>query len=877
MMKTTITLSFFLFGLYIYGQKPVLTDTAFRVWPEVHSGKISNDGKYIYYQVNNIERNKNVQIIISANRDWQQSYQNLNNEEFSNDSKFFFGLIEDTLLKIDLKSKQKVLFSQCLRYQLYSFNNSEWLIYQSNNPDKNLIIQNLVNGKLLQVPGIDEYFLSETYGVIIAKQTTQFSEKLLLTDLTTGQTKVIYDGVPTSNHIFSKVGIKMAFVTKKDSKAQIWMYDKESGSTATVCHGADAIPEGYRFDPNENWRFSTDGNYLFFSVTKTLLDQQEKNIREVEIWNYKDNYLLPYFRSVGANFLHRGENLCILNIFSNKMQQLLYDTQIVENWGKVTNDSLLLIKSSFGHPQELFWNKASQISYSLLNTRTGKTTSILKDCSQITTIEVSPDNKNIIYFDPNLYLYCVYNILTQNRFQIKQICKDGIYQYQDVKLDSKKSNLGGIVAWMKNATGDYSVIIQGTFDLWKFNTQNNTSKCLTNEIGLKEQTIFLIKNSLDKKILPNDEAWILSGLNTLTKEHSIYNLDTKHDKLSLRFKTFKFIGQTGHARYIKESYNEIIKAKYSDVFLLSLGDVKSSNNLFLTRNFLKFDTISSFYPEKNYNWISSHLIRYKDSLNHNCEGVLYKPENFDPSNKYPVIFQYYLEQSDYYNEYLSPAPGGIGINIPLLVSWGYIVVRPNIYQLSGQPGWSVLRSVNAAVDYLKQFGWIDTLRMGITGHSLGGWETNYIISKTNRFAAAITNAGPSSIVDIYNDMWLGGLSIQAYTKGTLGMTYALQDAPASYAENSPISNTKNINTPLLLMHNELDGAVQVRHSKQLFIQLRSEQKPVWLIQYKGEGHQITNENFQLDYQKRFGEFFGFYLKGETLPLWMKNFISPTTY
>ncbi|PTT02351.1 hypothetical protein DBR11_05015, partial [Pedobacter sp. HMWF019] len=236
---------------------------------------------------------------------------------------------------------------------------------------------------------------------------------------------------------------------------------------------------------------------------------------------------------------------------------------------------------------------------------------------------------------------------------------------------------------------------------------------------------------------------------------------------------------------------------------------------------------------------------------------------------------YYIDQTNTLNKFYSPEPTSTGLNIPLLVSNGYLFFKPDIYRVSGQPGQAALNSVMAGVDYLSTLEYVDTSKMAISGHSFGGYETNYILVNSNKFKAALVGAGPSNIIQGYNETWEMGESKQDYLRnGAYVMERSLEDDKEGYIRNSPILFTDQISTPILLLHNEKDNAVPVTQSLNLFIQLRSLQKHAWLLQYKDETHALVIERNQLDFQDKVKSYFDYYLKGQIMPPWMINHINP---
>ncbi|RYF11001.1 MAG: hypothetical protein EOO42_21900 [Flavobacteriales bacterium] len=226
------------------------------------------------------------------------------------------------------------------------------------------------------------------------------------------------------------------------------------------------------------------------------------------------------------------------------------------------------------------------------------------------------------------------------------------------------------------------------------------------------------------------------------------------------------------------------------------------------------------------------------------------------------------------HRYLNPYPSAIGFNIPFLVSNGYIVCTPNIYRIKRKPGEAALIAVSTAADNLSKFNWVDSTKMGIFGHSFGGFETNYIATHCNRFRAAIACAGASNMIDIYNDIYIGvGISKQGFIKNSAySMENDLDKIPNAYIDNSPIFNARSLNVPLLLMHNDGDENVSPQQSKMFFVQLRSLKKKVWLIQYDQEKHTLSQIKNRLDFQNKTMDFFDVYLKGKPMPLWMTDHI-----
>jgi dipeptidyl aminopeptidase/acylaminoacyl peptidase len=298
-----------------------------------------------------------------------------------------------------------------------------------------------------------------------------------------------------------------------------------------------------------------------------------------------------------------------------------------------------------------------------------------------------------------------------------------------------------------------------------------------------------------------------------------------------------------------------------------------SPNYFLTRDFRIFTQLSFVCPEANYSWLLTELITWKMSDGKQLRGVLYKPGNFDIHKKYPVIFYYYEKKSDELNLYQPPETSPGWINIPWFVSRGFIVFTPDIYYKMGSPCESAYNSVVSAAYYLSQYEWVDSSKMGIVGHSWGGYETNCIITKTNLFKAAISASGIENFIGQYGSVMLGqdGNSIQNMYEdsgGQMRIQANLWQRPDLFIMNSPIFNADKIGTPLLMMNNKHDDIVPFAQGIELFTALRRLGKKVWMLQYDGEPHSLLNESTSKDFTVRITQFLNYYLKGQRASKWM---------
>jgi dipeptidyl aminopeptidase/acylaminoacyl peptidase len=297
-------------------------------------------------------------------------------------------------------------------------------------------------------------------------------------------------------------------------------------------------------------------------------------------------------------------------------------------------------------------------------------------------------------------------------------------------------------------------------------------------------------------------------------------------------------------------------------------DIRFSDLTFKTQT-----VISDANPQqKEYNWGTIELINWTSLDGKELTGMLVKPEDFDPNKKYPMIVNFYEKSSNRLNRHRTPLPGRSTINYSFYASRGYLIFNPDVYYRNGYPGESAYNCVIPGVTSLIEKGFVDKDNIGTQGHSWGGYQIAYLVTKTNIFKAAEAGAPVPNMISAYGGIrWWTGLSRQfqyEHTQSRIGGTP--WEYPARYIENSPIFNIDKINTPLLIMHNDADGHVPWYQGIEFFVSLRRLGKPSWFLNYNGEPHWPLKLQNRKDFNIRMAQFFDYYLKGDPKPQWMQR-------
>lgn len=314
-----------------------------------------------------------------------------------------------------------------------------------------------------------------------------------------------------------------------------------------------------------------------------------------------------------------------------------------------------------------------------------------------------------------------------------------------------------------------------------------------------------------------------------------------------------------------------LKARDAEVYLVRRMRATEAPNYFTTTDFKTFTRLSDLHPERGYTWYRAELHSLPMLDGRPTQGVLYKPENFDSTQRYPVIVQIYERKSDGLHAYFTPealSGAGCTINIPSYVSRGYLVFTPDIHYTLGEPGPSAVNAVVAAADYLARLPGVDAKKLGLQGCSWGGYETNYLVTHTDRFAAAVAASSVSDFISGYGSVGGMGNSLQGlYETGQFRMGVTLWQRPDLYIKNSPVFRADQVSTPLLLMQTTTDGITLFSQAVEFFTALRRLGKRAWLLQYDEGDHGLWGKSAD-DFSLRMAQFFDHYLKGAPPPKWM---------
>ncbi len=318
----------------------------------------------------------------------------------------------------------------------------------------------------------------------------------------------------------------------------------------------------------------------------------------------------------------------------------------------------------------------------------------------------------------------------------------------------------------------------------------------------------------------------------------------------------------------------VTKARRADTFLFTRQTFTQFPDYWVTgRDFAAPRRLTDANPQQQeYVWSpGARLVDYVTDKGDSLQAALFLPAGYEEGKTYPTVVYIYERLSQSLHQYATPNET-TALNPSVYTSAGYAVLMPDIVYRINDPGMSALWAVVPATKAAIATGIVDASKVGLHGHSWGGYQTAFLVTQTDLFAGAIAGAPLTDMVSMYSSVYwnTGGpnqgifVSSQGRFKGNYLDNY---DA---YIRNSPAFHAKNVKTPLMLLHNEKDGAVDFNQGITFYNTLRELGKDVILLQYVGENHGLAQPRNQKDYAGRMREFFDHHLKGVEASDWLKD-------
>nr|WP_199080064.1 hypothetical protein [Pedobacter sp. ASV19] len=687
-MKIILSMILLFYISSAFGQKKVIGPDTDQTWPSLTPPSLSHDGKYVVYSVNDSPKGSWKVILQSTNGLWKKDFKEIGYNDIADDSKYFFYTTgKDTLVRLTLGTNQVKYDYGISSWTLKKYKGSQWICYFKAGNPKTLLLKNIGTDQQLSYSNVDTYEFSEDGNTLLLWKNREGDsdlKSLYWVDVKSGKEEEIWTGKNSEGLLLDTRHQQVVF-RQGDS---IWLY--RPGFKKAKCVSLQ-IDNG--LDLTGIDRFSKDGKRLFLSLKKVNKSKPVKGA--MEIWSYKDIKLQSEPRDDGW-----ADYSAVIDLenykFFNLPGSISYPT------AKDAPDTICLMRneSRLGEP----WSIARNVTNKLINTRTGE----VKDLNFLMgnrQVKMSSSGKYLLYFDAKEGNYFSYEIATGT---IRNLTKGidaawiDLEWYNGPTCESFPRGLYEAV-WLKN---DEAVLIYDQYDVWKIDPLNKQKPInVTNEYGKKNGVIFHFAfDEYGKDGIDRNACILLNAFNLNNKDNGYFSIRLNKPEDPTKLFMGPYVIDLKNTGYLPDGVKfNPLKATKSEMYVVRRMSAKEAPNYFSTKDFKTFTRLSDQQPQKTYNWYTTELHTWKSLDGRKLQGILYKPENFDPHKKYPVIFHYYQRKSNGLNAYLQPEIlcNGCNINIPTYVSQGYLVFTPDIYYKVGDPMQGSYDAIVSAAKYVS--------------------------------------------------------------------------------------------------------------------------------------------------------------------------------
>ncbi len=627
--------------------------------------------------------------------------------------------------------------------------------------------------------------------------------------------------------------------------------------------------------------FSEDGARLYFGMAPTpplpdttLLSEEIVN---VEVWSWTGNRLYTELeKRVDAD--KKRSYPAVYHIRSDKFVPLGSPELPEWRFQEERNARLALAFTEEPYAHYVQWEGAAHKDVYAVDVESGDKRLIVKDlrCKP----SLSPAGRYLLWWSEPDSAWFAWNSQTS---MITRLTDNRVAPFFNEENDVPDyPDEYGLAGWLAN---DEAVLVYDRFDLWKIDPDGKKKPHrLTRGRENKIRYRYIRLDPEQRSVLPGTPM-LLHQFDEHTKTEGYTWLDLKNETCT-PWLSGEYVYSKNPVKAEKADLLVFARQNYQtfpDLWLASLPysmnprDNPTQGALRTPSRGLGTVRISTANPQQaEYRWGSIELVRWTSLSGEPLEGLLVKPDDFDPGKQYPLIVNFYEQLSDNLYQHRAPDVHRSTITYTMYASRGYLVFAPDIPYHTGYPGESAYNAIMSGVTALIGRGFVDANRIGLQGHSWGGYQAAYLITRTNMFACAEAGAPVANMTSAYGGIrWESGQSRQfQYERQQSRIGGSLWEFPMRYIENSPLFSLDKVQTPVLILHNDQDGAVPWQQGVELFTGLRRLGKPTWLLNYNDEPHWPLKLQNRIDFQTRMQQYFDHYLLGMPRPRWMEYGVPP---
>ena len=730
-----------------------------------------------------------------------------------------------------------------------------------------LVVRELATGTVTSIPEVVEYGWNKpgtwiAYGVSSDPKTPE-KDGAFVRRPADGAVRALLTGQGHyKSFVFDEAGAQLAFLSDRDNykadappfKLYLWSERAEVASELTSATTVGMRP-GWAPSENGTLSFSKSGAQLFLGTApapKAGSEDAPEPVK-VDIWSWKDPELQP-MQKVRAEDEKKRTYRAVVHLRNRTFVQLAAPD--MPELSLVESDRIAMGSSDVPYKQLVSWDTSYSDTY-VVSLEDGARRKLIEKSRFGATL--SPGGAYLLGFDDTDSQWYTWRI--RDGMKTNLTARLGVRFENETSDTPEPASPYGIGGW---TDGDKSVLVYDRYDIWEIKPDGSGARNVTNGLGRKQQLVFrYTRLDPDEQTIDPAKPLLLSTLDDTTKATGCYRASLAASAAADPVKVVM----------LDKSLGGLLKAKNADVHVFTLQRFDEFPDLWVSDGaFASMRKVSSAnLQQANYVWGRSELIDYVNADGKRLRAILTKPDDFDPSKKYPLMVYIYEGLTNDLHRYMAPGPG-TSINFTRFVSNGYVLLRPDIVYETGYPGQSAMKCVLPAIEQVVKEGYIDTKRIGIQGHSWGGYQITYMITQTNIFRAVEAGASVVNMTSAYGGIrWGSGMSRAFQYERTQSRIGAPPwERPLQFIENSPLFWVERVQTPYLTIHNDEDDAVPWYQGIEFFSAMRRLGKEAYMFNFNTEKHGLRERANQKYWTVHLCEFFDHYLLGAPRPDWMDN-------
>ena len=742
---------------------------------------------------------------------------------------------------------------------------ADWIAYQRGRKDSTLYVRSLDGSKTFQFPTVTDFQFAKKSGMLYYTSAAEGEAGIFTLNPEKGSPALIKEGKGVFKQTtFDEKGERLAFFycADKDSSYKalsLWLSEHNAPAKEIATRGNKAFPAEWVINENGMLQFSKSASRLFFGTSPEPRQKDTTQLAEnrpnVQVWSWDEPVQYTVQNYNKEKDLKKSYQ-AVYNLGNGSIFQLANEELPNIQLCNEGDAALALLSTSRPYSLSSMWEARTRSDYYTVSLDNGERKQIAQ--ADYGRFRLSPQGKSAYWYGETDS--CWYTIALAEGKRYRLTTPDSFPAWDEENDVPNHPYAHGAAGWTAN---DQNLLIYDRYDIWKFDPTAATSPINLTVNGRKEKLSYRLEQ-LDKeaRFIDLGKPQLLKGFNETTKGYGFYNA-----RLSAPAAPKTLLA----GNYMLRSIN---KAKNTDDVIYTMETFQQYPDIhYSTLAFKKSVQLThGDKQQEGFIWGTAELVSWISLDGRPLEGVVYKPANFDPNKKYPMMVNFYERNSETLYNYRMPEPHRSTIDYHLYNSNEYVIFNPDIRYVDGYPGESCYNCLMPGITMMIAKGYINEKGIGAQGHSWGGYQVAYLATRTNLFSAIESGAPVVNMFSAYGGIrWGSGMarSFQyEHTQSRLGATP--WSSPLRYLENSPLFTMDKVQTPILIMHNDADGHVPWYQGIEYFVAMKRLGKPCWLLNYTGEPHWPMHMANRIDFQRRMFQFFNHYLKNQKMPKWMSE-------